>query len=94
MQFSRVLFSLCEDCYLHFFTFPSRLHLFLDPFQIQSVFSLSLMLHSLENLVIARCFPTFSAHLAKFLQIKFCESVQFANIAKILPCENSRSTVV
>ena len=58
------------------------------PFQVRSVLSLSLTLHSLENLVIARCFPNFSAHLAKFSQLKYRESVQFANIAKILPREN------
>ena len=66
MQFSRGLFSRCEDCYLRSFTFPSRLRLFLNPFQVRSVLSLSLTLHSSENLVIARCFSTFSAHQVKF----------------------------
>ena len=61
---------------------------FLDHFKFGACFSLSLPLHSLENLVTACCFPDFSAHLSKFLQLKFRESVQFANIAKILPREN------
>ena len=43
------------------------------PFQVQSVLSLSLTLHSLENLVIAHYFPNFSAHVAKFSQLKFCK---------------------
>ena len=70
------------------------MRLFPDRFQVRSVLSLSLTLHSLENLVIARCFSNFSAHLAKFSQLKFRESVQFANIAKILPREIFRSTVL
>ena len=60
----------------------------LDHFKFGACFSLSLTLHSLENLVTACCFPDFSAHLSKFSQLKFRESVQFANIAKILPREN------
>ena len=66
----------------------SRLRPFLDHFKFGACFSLSLTLHSLENLVIACCFPDFSAHLSKFSQLKFRKSVQFANIAKILPREN------
>ena len=57
-------------------------------FQVRRVLLLSLTLHSLENLVIACCLPDFSVDLEKFLQLKFRESVQFMNIAKILPREN------
>lgn len=56
------------------------------PFYVQIVLSPSSMLHSVDNLVIACCFPNFSVYWVKFLQLKF--RVQFANIAKI-----SRSTV-
>ena len=58
---------------------------FLDHFKFRACFSLNLTLHSLENLVTAHCFPEFGVHLAKFSQLKFRESVQFMNIAKILP---------
>ena len=68
--------------------FTSRLRPFPDYFKFGMCFSLSLTLHSLDSLVTAHCFPNFSAHLAKFLQLKFCESVQFTNIAKILPRED------
>ena len=67
--------------------FTSRLRPFLDRFKFRACFSMSSTFHSLENLVIARCFPNFSAHLVKFSQLKFCKSVQFANIVKILLCE-------
>ena len=46
---------------------------FLDHFKFGACFSLSLTLHSLENLVTAHCFPDFCAHLAKFSQLKFRE---------------------
>ena len=36
-------------------------------FHVRIVLSLSSTLHSLENHVIAHCFPNFSAYLAKFL---------------------------
>ena len=51
--------------------FTSLLRPFLDRFKFGACFPLSLTLHSLENLVTARCFPNFSAHLAKFSQLKF-----------------------
>ena len=63
------------------------------PFHVQIVLSLSSTLHALENLVITHCFPDSRAYLAKFSQLTFCESVQFANIAKILPHEIFRSTI-
>ena len=66
----------------------SRLRPFLDHFKFGACFLLSFTLHSLENLVTACCFPDFSVHLSKCSQLKFRESVQFANIAKILPREN------
>ena len=79
-----------------FFTFTSHLHPFLDHFKFGACFSLSLTLYSLENLVVARCFTDFSAHLAKFSQFQFCESLQFTNIAKYVYylAKISRSTVV
>ena len=55
-----------------------------EPFHVSIVLSLSSTLHSLENLVIAHCFPTLvHINFGEILQLKFRESVQFANIAKI-----------
>lgn len=87
-----VLFLRCEDVYLLFYVSKSFASI-PRPFHIQIVLLLSSMLHSLENFVIARCFPDFSAYLKKTLQWKSCESVQLVNTVKILPCEISHSTV-
>ena len=57
-------------------------------FHVQIMLSLSSTLHSLKNLVIACCFLDSSAYVAEFLRYKFCKSIQFANIVKILPREN------
>ena len=57
-------------------------------FQIRSMLFAEFHAPFLRESVTACCFPDFSAHLSKFSQLKFRESVQFANIVKILPREN------
>ena len=72
---------------IFFYIFKSFASIY-GPFHVQIVLSLSSTLHSFKNHIIARCFANFSTYLAEFSQFKFRESVQFANIVKILPCES------
>ena len=81
-----------EDFYLRFLRFQVVCVYFWTVSCLHHAFAEFNALFLIENLVIARCFPNFSAYLVKFLQLKFRESVQLANIAKILPSKNMNTT--
>ena len=69
---------------LHFKSFASISR----PFQVRSVLFAEFNALFLRESCYSMLFSDFSAHLSKFSQLKFRESVQFTNIAKILPREN------